>query len=53
MVEPLISYVVCKIVTFRELILSNEQLEVKMGLTSQYTAQAAYQFFENKFLCSE
>ena len=45
MVKPLDSYVVCKIVTLREMGLSYKEVEEKLGLKSQSTAQIAYQRF--------
>ena len=45
MVKPLDSYVVCKIVTLREMGLSYKEIEEMLGLKSQSTAQIAYQRF--------
>ena len=45
MVKPLDSYVVCKIVTLREMGLSYKGFKEKMGLKSRSTAQTAYQRF--------
>ena len=54
MVKPLDSYVVCKIVTFREMGLSYKEIKEKLGLKSRSTAQTAYQrFFENELFCGE
>ena len=45
MVEPLDSYVVCKIVTLRAMGLSYEEIKEKLGLKPRSTAQTAYQRF--------
>ena len=45
MVKPLDSYVVCKIVTLREMGLSYKEIKEKLGLKSRSTAQTAYQRF--------
>ena len=45
MVNPLDSYVVCKIVTLREKGLSYKEIKEKLGLKSRSTAQTAYQRF--------
>ena len=45
MVKPLDSYVVCKIVTLREMGLSYKEIKEKLGLNSRSTAQTAYQRF--------
>ena len=45
MVKPLDSYVVCKIVTLREMGLSYKEIKEKLGLKSRSTAQTAYQLF--------
>ena len=45
MVKPLDSYVVCKIVTLREMGLSYKGFKEKLGLKSRSTAQTAYQRF--------
>ena len=45
MAKPLDSYVVCKIVTLREMSLSYEEIKEKLGLKSRPTAQTAYQRF--------
>ena len=46
MVKPLVSYVVCEIVTLREMgCLSYKEIEEKLGLKSRSTAQTAYQRF--------
>ena len=45
MVELLDSYVVCKIVTLREMGLSYKEIKEKLGLKSRSTAQTAYQRF--------
>ena len=50
MVKPLDSYVVCKIVTLREMLLSYRETKEKLGLKSRSTAQTAYQgFLRTKF----
>ena len=43
--KPLDSYVVCKIVTLREMGLSYKEIKEKLGLKSRSTAQTAYQRF--------
>ena len=54
MVKPLDSYVVCKIVTLREIGLSHKEIREKLGLKPRSTAQTAYQrFFEAELLCGE
>ena len=45
MVKPLDSYVVCKIVTLREMGLSYKEIKEKLGPKSRSTAQTAYQRF--------
>ena len=45
MAKPLDSYVVCKIVTLREMSLSYEEIKEKLGLKTRPTAQTAYQRF--------
>ena len=45
MVKPFGSYVVCKIVTFREMGLTYKEIEGTLGLKSRSTAQTAYQQF--------
>ena len=45
MVELLDSYVVCKIVTLREMGLSYKEIKEKLGLKSRSTAQTVYQRF--------
>ena len=45
MVKPLDSYVVCKIVTLREIGLSHKEIREKLGLKPRSTAQTAYQRF--------
>ena len=45
MVKPLDSYVVCKIVTLREMGLSYKEIKEKLGLKSQPTAQTVYHRF--------
>ena len=45
MVKPLDSYVVCKIVTLREMGLSYKEIKEKLGLKFRSTAQTAYQRF--------
>ena len=51
MVKPLDSYVVCKIVTRREMGLSYKGIKEKLGLKSRSTAQTA--FFENELVCGK
>ena len=50
MVKPLDSYVVCKIVTLREMGLSYKEIKEKLGLKSRSTAQTAYQRFLRRTL---
>ena len=45
MVKPLDSYVVCKIVTLREMDLSYKETKEKLGLQSRSTAQTVYKRF--------
>ena len=45
MVKPLDSFLVCKIVTLREIGLSYNQIKEKLGLKSRSTAQSAYKRF--------
>ena len=45
MVKPLDSYVVCKIITLREMGSSYKEIKGKLGLKSRSTAQTAYQRF--------
>ena len=45
MVKPLDSYVVCKIVTLREMGLSYKEIEEKLRLRSRSTTQTAYKRF--------
>ena len=54
MVKSLDSYVLCKIVTLREMCLSYKEIKEKLGHKSRSTAQTAYQrFFENELLCGQ